>query len=127
MLADGDALRASYPGLQAKARALLRDAPKLSPLVITPPDERFTVWRCAGCGQAEAPQECIDVCIRPVRDYVVEADYLAMAQAAEAALTPAEAVHAAVRDLAWTRPRADMWDAALKRLRDAAATADATA
>ncbi len=62
-----------------------------------------------------------------MRDYVVEADYLAMAQAAEAALTPAEAVHAAVRDLAWTRPRADMWDAALKRLRDAAATADATA
>lgn len=122
-LPDGNALRTAYPELQSQARAVLREAPKLAPVVVTPEDERFTLWRCTGCGQAEAPRECIDVCVRPVRDYVDEADYLAMAAAAKAALAPAEAVYAALRDMAWTRPRADKWDEALQRLRETATSA----
>lgn len=125
-LPNGEALQGAYPELQAQARALLREAPKLVPVEIKPEDERFTLWRCMACGQAEAPRECIDVCVRPVRDYVEEADYLAMAEAAKTALAPAQEVYASLRDLAWTRPRADNWDAALQRLRQAATSEGAT-
>jgi hypothetical protein len=123
-LADGEALRAAYGDAQAQARALLRDA-----RVVAPPDEariedeRFTLWRCATCGQAEAAQECLGVCVRPVRDYVEEADFRALAERERMARERAQAARAVLRDVGWTRPRETQWGEAARRLRAQAGVA----
>lgn len=123
-LADGAALRASYGDAQAQARALLRDA-----RADAPPDEarieeeRFTLWRCTTCGQAEAAQECLGVCVRPVADYVEEADFRALAERERILQARAQAASALMRDLAWTRPREAQWEAAARRLRAQAGAA----
>lgn len=119
-LEDGAALRAQYDALRADARAALRAPAPAPPPAVAPQDERFTLWRCVACGQAEAPQECLGVCVRPVRDYAREADYLALAHAARAARRRVEDARALARDLAWTRPRDTHWSDAARRLREAA-------
>lgn len=122
-LRDGEALRLVHPQAQGAARAALRAAPPPEASAFAQEVDVFTLWRCAVCGQAEAPQECLGVCVRPVRDYVEEEDFLELSQAAARARLRAEAARALLRDLAWTRPREGQWDAAARRLREMASAA----
>lgn len=119
-LADGESLRAEWSALQAMTRAALRDRPPPAPPPVAPDDERFTLWRCATCAQAEAPQECLGVCVRPIRDYVREEDYLAVADSARSVCARLDAMRALLREIAWTRPRADHWEREATRLSAAA-------
>lgn len=119
-LDDGEALRARSDALRDDARAALRAPAPAPPPAVAPQEERFTLWRCVVCEQAEAPQECLGVCVRPVREYVGEDVYLALAQAARAARRRVEDARDLARDLAWTRPRDGRWNEAARRLAGAA-------
>lgn len=42
--------------------------------------ERWQVWKCLTCGQVEAQQECVGVCIRRNEEFVRSDDYEAVAE-----------------------------------------------
>lgn len=115
---DGAALRAAYPEMRSQALAALRAIQDAATAADAgEDDERFTLWRCATCGQSEAPQECLGVCVRPVADYVELDDHLALAAAARRTLERVAIARAALRELALTRPREGRWEEAARRLR----------
>lgn len=108
--ADGAGLEAAYGALREEARALLRAHGVAASA--EPTDDRPPVWLCETCGQVEAPQECLGVCVRPVRDFVVAGDYDALAQAAQAPVARARRLRALLAQLVQTRPRPGGWDRA---------------
>lgn len=62
---DESGWETTYYRLQRRAREALRtcDAKLMTPLDDSDAAiERMIVWRCATCGQVEAPQECLAVC-----------------------------------------------------------------
>jgi rubrerythrin len=74
-----------------------------------PTQDRPPVWLCDACGMVEAPQECLGVCVRPVRDFVAAQDYDALARAATARIAQAGRARALLSGLARTRPREGQW------------------
>lgn len=104
---DGAALEARYDALQAQARTVLRERGPAH--AVEPTDDRPLVWLCDTCGMVEAPQECLGVCVRPVRDFVAAEDYDALARAATARVAQAGRARALLSGLARTRPREGQW------------------
>lgn len=104
---DGAALEARYDALQTQARAALREVGPAA--AIEPTQDRPPVWLCDACGMVEAPQECLGVCVRPVRDFVAAQDYDALARAATARIAQAGRARALLSGLARTRPREGQW------------------
>lgn len=76
-----------------------------------PEAETQIVWRCEVCGAVDEPQECLGICIWRRFDWVDADSY----RAALAELADAERRARAASDLvalmAFTRPRADSWEA----------------
>ena len=107
---DGAALEARYDALQAQARAALREAGPAA--AFEPTQDRPPVWLCDACGMVEAPQECLGVCVRPVRDFVYAKDYDALAAAAQPDIAKARRAHALLASLGHTRPREGQWERA---------------
>ena len=116
---DGAALEARYGALQAQARAVLRERGPAQ--AVEPTDDRPPVWLCDTCGMVEAPQECLGVCVRPVRDFVPAQDYDALARATAARIAQVGRARALLAGLAQTRPRDGQWARAARHFSTQAA------
>lgn len=112
-------MAAPYRVLQNRARDLIRGlgAAQNSPV---PGAERMLVWRCLGCDQIEAPQECIDVCIRPVEEFVRASHYDDLMELVTAGRAQSRKLCTLVRQLAWASPRAGQWERTVQAFRDQA-------
>lgn len=117
---DAQTLERRYPDLRAAARAALA-GPEAPSAPLLDDDDVFEVWRCATCGEAEAPQECLGVCVHPVRDYVREEDWRDLAARVDAARARAQALRGLLRQIAQTTPRAGQWPRAAAYFAAAAA------
>ena len=116
---DGAALEARYDALQAQARVALREAGPAA--AFEPTQDRPPVWLCDACGLVEAPQECLGVCVRPVRDFVAAQVYDALARAATARIAQAGRARVLLSGLARTRPREGQWARAARHFSTQAA------
>ena len=114
---DGARLEHGYGALQDEARAALRAFP---PLAFDLTDDRPETWLCDVCGQVEAPQECLGVCVRPTRDFVVEEDYAALAATTQTAVTAAARLRSLLSEIARSRPREGQWARAAGHFADVA-------
>lgn len=106
-----------YRRLQIRAREILRLAQRgeLSrQLVVTPADEYATVWLCGTCGQVEAPQSCLGVCIRRNGEFVRADHYAELAARFAAQLCTARQLRSLVQQLAWVAPHAGQWERACR-------------
>lgn len=115
----------AYRSLQKSARTLIRslDHGAISAQnKKVPDDERATVWSCATCGQVEAPQPCLGVCIRRNGDFVRSQDHDELAARVELAQASAREMAALVHQLAWVTPRAGEWDSACRAFQSKAIT-----
>jgi hypothetical protein len=110
---EGEEMTSSYRFLQNRARDVVRD---LVPAQNTPlpAAERSLVWRCSTCDQIEAPQECLEICIRPVEEYVCASHYDELMGLVTAGRTQSRTLCALVRQLAWASPRAGQWERTLQ-------------
>ncbi|MBV1700798.1 MAG: hypothetical protein KGQ46_03145 [Hyphomicrobiales bacterium] len=101
-------LETAYRRLQLRAREALTAA---APILNAPPNDekgdigQATVWLCATCGQVEAPQNCLGVCIRRNGDYLAASDYQALASRATELHQKLRMLAALVRQIAWVAPR----------------------
>jgi hypothetical protein len=107
---NGDHFERAYRSLQLRARRLLHHVRKDENPRAAPADERATIWLCASCGQVEAPQECLGVCIRRNGEFVRAEDHDATEARTEAAQQEANKLIPLVRHLAWATPRAGQWE-----------------
>jgi hypothetical protein len=114
---EGEEMTSSYRFLQNRARDLLRG---LVPAQNTPPAERALVWRCSTCDQIEAPQECLEICIRPVEEFVHASHYDELMELVTAGRVQSRKLYAFVRQLAWASPRAGQWERTLQAFQDRA-------
>ena len=97
----------AYRELQRHAGEFLRssDRDELSGLdKIGQEFEPATVWLCATCGQVEAPQSCLGVCIRRNGEFLRADHYVALAIQIEEEQRHAREFLALVRQLAWVAP-----------------------
>jgi|SRR5687767_3068061 hypothetical protein len=93
--------------------------------------ERYTAWRCIGCGRIEGAQPCVGICEDRKAEFVDAADHDAALAALEAERRRAEALAELVRQIAHTTPRKGecerTWRALQARAREALQVAgDAT-
>ncbi len=99
--------------LGGRARAVLSASHAAA---ATPPDaadiaaERMTIWRCATCGQVEAPQECLGICIRRNGEFVGAEDHDHIVEKVAVAREKARGLGALLRQLAWVSPRDGQWE-----------------
>jgi hypothetical protein len=113
----------AYRDLQTSARTLFRslDHEALSSQNLSvPDDERAIVWSCATCGQVEAPQPCLGICIRRNGDFLRASDHDELAARAEVAQVRARELAALVRQFVWVAPHAGQWDAARRAFQEKA-------
>jgi hypothetical protein len=106
---NGAHFERAYPGLQKRARELLQLV-RQDEIHAARADERATVWLCTSCGQVEAPQECLGVCIRRNGEFVRSEDHDATAAQADAAQREAHDLISLLRQLAWATPRSGQWE-----------------
>lgn len=99
-----------WAALRTRARAALHTPPLPEPAL------EITTWKC-DCGHIEAPQPCIGVCVRPERAMVPAAEHRAVHTHAAALAAEAERLAPALRQLAWTTPRAHHRDDTARALR----------
>ena len=113
----------SYGMLRNCARDLLRETnPTGKPRQnrITEPAEGLRVWLCHTCGQIEAPQTCLGVCIRPVEEYVRAKHYNELMEQVTVAAGRVQKLCALVGRLAWVSPRPGQWQRASRAFQDEA-------
>ncbi|MBV1708169.1 MAG: hypothetical protein KGQ37_13305 [Hyphomicrobiales bacterium] len=113
--ADDHDWESAYRALQARASAALKSAG--APLAqgdIT--DARAEVWLCATCGQVEAPQECLGICIRRNGDFVRRQDYQQADYQATATREHAQQLRRLVTQWASVTPRAGQWESSYRAL-----------
>ena len=113
----------AYRSLQKSARRLIRglDHRAISARnAMVPEDERATVWWCSTCGQVEAPQPCLGICIKRNGDFVRSQDHDELAARVELAQRGAREIAALVHQLAWVTPHAGEWDAACRAFQNKA-------
>ncbi len=117
--ADGDDWESRYCALQDRANAALKSAKAAVELVPTPAeltDARAEVWRCTTCGQVEAPQECLGICIRRNGDFVRREDHQHVVDQCAAALHEVQHLRALVTQWATVKPRAGQWERSYRAL-----------
>lgn len=113
----------AYRSLQMSARTLIQslDHRAISARnAMVPEGERATVWWCATCGQVEAPQPCLGICIRRNGDFVRSQDHDELAARVELAQRGAREMAALVHQLAWVTPHAGEWVAACRAFQNKA-------
>ena len=71
--------------------------------------ETVTAWQCIGCGKIEAPQQCVGVC----QDRKIELVY---ADEHRVALAHLLEVDALLRQIAFSTPHDDAWQASYQAL-----------
>lgn len=103
---------AAYRSLQLQARDALTAA---APILNAPTQEdadigQVMAWLCATCGQVEAPQNCLGVCIRRNGDYLAASDYRALALRANALHQNVRMQAGLARQIALVAPRAGQWE-----------------
>jgi hypothetical protein len=99
----------AYGGLQRLARECLRSANHDETFWRKPVDPDFeaaTVWLCATCGQVEAPQSCLGICIRRNGEFLRADHYVELAAQIETMQRRARDLMALVRQLARVAPHA---------------------
>jgi hypothetical protein len=112
-----------YRSLQIRARETLRlvqQGESSRKLIVTPADEYATVWLCGTCGQIEAPQSCLGVCIRRNGEFLRADHYAELAARIEAQLRKAHELRSLVLQLAWVAPRAGQWEQACRAFQEKA-------
>ncbi len=97
-----------YRELQTRAREILRST-VVAEINADAESDRSVVWLCACCGQVEAPQPCLGVCIRRDGEFVRGGDHDKLAAAFGSAHRTAKILTAFVRRFAWVSPRAGQW------------------
>lgn len=78
--------------------------------------ERITAWQCIGCGRIEGAQPCVGICQDRRTDFVYASDHDAVLAQLALERARAEALAALVRQLAYTTPRKDGWEASYRAL-----------
>ena len=73
----------------------------------------ITAWQCIGCGKIEAPQQCVGVC----QDRRIE---LVDAKEHRAVLARSVEVDALLRQIAFSTPHDDAWQASYRALQERA-------
>jgi len=104
-----DNFEPAYARLQRVARECLRSADHDETFWRKPVDPEFeaaTVWLCATCGQVEAPQSCLGICIRRNGEFLRADHYLELAAQIETMQRRARDLIALVRQLARVAPHA---------------------
>jgi hypothetical protein len=86
----------------------------------TEPAEGLRVWLCRACGQIEAPQTCLGVCIRPIEEYVRAKHYNELIGHVTVAAARVQKLCALVSRLAWVSPRPGQWQRASRAFQDEA-------
>ena len=102
-----DNFEPAYARLQRVARECLRSADHDETFWRKPVDPEFeaaTVWLCATCGQVEAPQSCLGICIRRNGEFLRADHYLELAAQIETMQRRARDLIALVRQLARVAP-----------------------
>jgi hypothetical protein len=113
----------SYRVLRDCARNLLR---KINPTGKAPQNrvteraEGLRVWLCRACGQIEAPQTCLGVCIRPIEEYVRTKHYNELVEQVTAAAGSVQKLSTLIGRLAWVSPRPGQWQRASRAFQDEA-------
>jgi len=103
-----------WQSLRARARSALRQPPAAAAAAV------ITTWACDSCGRIEAPQPCIGLCVRPAVTMVPATEHQdLLTRAGELADTLAR-LAVPLRQLAWTTPRPDAWEASVRALRASA-------
>jgi hypothetical protein len=113
----------SYRVLRDCARNLLREinpTGKAQQNRVTEPAEGLRVWLCRACGQIEAPQTCLGVCIRPIEEYVRAKHYSELMEQVTAAAGRVQTLRTLVGRLAWVSPRPGQWQRASRAFQDEA-------
>jgi hypothetical protein len=113
----------AYRDLQTSARTLFRslDHEAISSQIMrVPDDERAIVWSCTTCGQVEAPQPCLGICIRRNGDFLRASDHDELAARVEVTRVRARELAALVRQFVWVAPHAGQWDAARRAFQEKA-------
>ena len=87
--------------VRAAAIAALRTPVPEAP----PPEEVVEAWGCPECGRVDAPQPCLDVCVRRPVSMADAAEYRELAVAAAQAECEDERLEAVVRLVAQLTPR----------------------
>jgi hypothetical protein len=98
----------TYRSLQARARDLLRslDTRKMQKYaVIISTADRALIWLCATCGQIEAPQQCLGICIRRNGEVVRADDHDKVVEELRVAHRRVQELGALVYRFAWVSPR----------------------
>lgn len=115
--ANGDLsdVESAYRLLQTRARVTLRsiDMSKMQKCVeIISTADRASVWLCATCGQIEAPQQCLGICIRRNGEVVRSDDHDKVVEKLTVAHRRAQELGALIYRLAWVSPRDGQWQRA---------------
>ncbi len=112
-----------YRKLQLRAREILRSADYDETSrqdTVDPEFEPATVWLCATCGQVEAPQSCLGICVRRNGEFLSADPYVELAARTEAEQRQARELRALVRQLAWVAPHVGQWEKACRAFQDKA-------
>lgn len=102
-------------GAWDRAREAGHDALKLVVPPQPPAASVIAAWGCPSCGRVDAPQPCLDVCIRRPVEMADAAEYRELVADLAAAAARERALAEVVRLIVHVQPRAD----ALERSRDA--------
>jgi hypothetical protein len=78
--------------------------------------DHIPAWQCIGCGRIEAPQNCIGVCQDRRVAFVYADEHEDALRDLERERRRAEALLVLVRQLAWSKPRADQWEGSYRAL-----------
>jgi hypothetical protein len=108
--------------LRARAKSLVARPPIENAPQAAPPDERSEIWRCACCGQVEAPKDCLGVCIRRKADFVLAPTHDELAARIDGLEGESRALTALARLIAWSAPKAGQTEAARLAFRKEAMT-----
>ena len=113
----------SYRVLRDCARNLVREinpAGKEQQNRVAEPAESLRVWLCRACGQIEAPQTCLGVCIRPIQEYVRARHYDELMEQVTVAAGRVQKLRTLGGRLAWVSPRPGQWQRASRVFQDEA-------
>lgn len=113
----------AYRKLQLQAREILRSADygeTSRQNTVDPEFEPAIVWLCATCGQVEAPQSCLGVCVRRNGEFLSADHYAALAARTELEQGQAREFHALVRQMAWVAPHVGQWETACRAFQEKA-------
>jgi hypothetical protein len=115
----------AYRRLQVKAREILRSVDfggSSWQNAVDPDYEPATVWLCTTCGQIEAPQPCLGVCIRRNGEFLRADHHVALVGRIGSEHRRARELGALVRQLAWVAPHAGQCEKACRAFQAKAIT-----